>query len=328
MSFWLVIPSRSEKNMSEIIYCGQSLTIYPTYVVSIPIYHNPAARPKARSIASLSNLKDNNHDGQLSTPAQKKIKNAINWLLASAKLKRVYDKKTKRNFFFKANLVTLTIPKYCNTITEKFFKVDLLHTWLSFARYQYNLKNYVWKIEFTKAGTMHAHITTDTFIHHKSLREGWNRILFKKGLLHKYIADGGNSNPNSTDIHSVRNIKNLGAYIAKYLTKNSNSEKKLKGKIWGCNYELSHSNRLKIEVTPDILSEVMKPLMNRSIEFKQILGKPDLFGTQRAFGEIYFMKPVVWKDMYSGLLRKTYDDHRFHIRHSLQKIPQENYSIN
>ncbi len=213
-------------------------------------------------------------------------------------------------------------------MNEKFFKKELLHSWISFARYQYGLKNYVWKVEYTKAGTLHVHITTDTFIHHKSLRDGWNRILNKKGVLTKFKKKYGHSNPNSTDIHSVRNVKNLGAYLAKYLAKNTTAEKKIKGKIWGCNYELGHSNRLQIDVTPDILSDFMNPLMNKMIEYTQILSKPDAFGTQRSFGEIYFMKPVVWKDMYSGLLRKAYDDHRFHIRHNLAKIPDNYYSIN
>src|SRR5699024_11871910 len=57
------------------------------------------------------------------------------------------------------------------------------------------------------------------------------------------------SNPNCTDVHSVKNVKNLASYMAKYLTKDlcdeeqggiiAESAKELKGRLWFCSRSLS-----------------------------------------------------------------------------------------
>jgi hypothetical protein len=57
------------------------------------------------------------------------------------------------------------------------------------------------------------------------------------------------NSPNSTDVHSVQNIRDVRSYISKYITKNEIEQKKESapasdiaaqtGRIWGCNQELS-----------------------------------------------------------------------------------------
>lgn len=43
--------------------------------------------------------------------------------------------------------------------------------------------------------------------------------------------------PNSTDIHGLYKIKNVPAYISKYMSK-SETNKELKGRLWGCSDNL------------------------------------------------------------------------------------------
>lgn len=277
---------------------------------------------------SLKNLNDNGHKGRISNPAATKIKNAVNWLVASAPKKRVYDKKTGKHFYFKIAFVTLTIPAEAAGVTDNFFKKELLHPWLIMAKTKFGLKNYIWKVETTEKGTIHAHITIDAFIHHKNLRDTWNRILSKKGVLASYEAAHGHSNANSTDIHSVRNIENIAGYLCKYLTKSDDARRKVNGRLWGCNYELSHKNGLVVYVDPYEAQQVSRDLFKKEIDFKELVGKPDLLGQCQKFGELFFVRPGQWGKVLQGELARQYDIHRFHIRHNVWKPPPDYYLLN
>src|SRR5699024_1370876 len=115
-----------------------------------------------------------------------KLRNSINWLVASSKKKKVYSEKRKRHYYFKVNFVTLTLPSSVQNISDHKFKSVLLHNFINQMRYRYGMKNFVWKVETQENGNIHAHFTTDTYLPWDGVRFVWNRILIKNDLMHEY----------------------------------------------------------------------------------------------------------------------------------------------
>ena len=95
----------------------------------------------------------------------------------------------------------------------------MLEPFLRWMRQVHNTTLYIWKAERQKRGAIHYHITSNKFIHYQELRNKWNWLLSKHGLNESYVKEHQHNNANSTDVHSVKNIKNLAPYLIKYFTK-------------------------------------------------------------------------------------------------------------
>lgn len=302
-------------------YIGQNLYIKPNYVVSVAEWDTPKNLFSKARCANEQNLRDNKHSSSLSKKAQGRIRTAVNWLVASAKEKTIYQKSTGKKFNFKVNLVTLTLPDTYNEVSELVFKRDLMHPFLVYAKKYWQLNNYIWKLEFQQNGKLHVHLTTDTYIDLYKLRNAWNRLLKKNGLLGAFMDKYKHDNPNSTDVHSVWKVKNLGAYIAKYLSKNEQNDKTIKGRIWGCNYELSDKNKCHVFLHRDEVANEMRSLMKPEIDYKEILTQDKITGKVFKQCEIFFLKLTDWKQYVIGKVRSAYDNHRFYIRNGVQPAP-------
>ncbi len=296
------------------VYAGQSIYIKPNYIVSIPEYcyfnrstgEIDSTKPQYKSEAfkaNQKNLEQNERKGKLSRKAVSGLRNAINWLCLASQPKRVFIKKTKTSFSFKVNFVTLTLPDTMEKISSTILQKKLLNPFLVYMRKYHELKNYVWRLEFQANGKLHVHIVTDTFIHHKIVRDQWNSQLTKHGFMAEFKAKHGHSNPNSTDIHPTKSIKNLAGYCAKYMSK-KNAEfkisqapghshekaplrkgwylqrlnfwnsplnpKPITGRIWSCNYELSQANKCMVNIPPNDCAQQMETLMNKEIRYKTL----------------------------------------------------------
>lgn len=328
------------------------LHIKPTYSVCIPQRNGYGGRKSDKQILNEENLKNNKHTGELSRKAQTRIKNAVNWLIASSKEKSIFVKELDKQIRFKISFITLTLPTTDHCISDHFFKQKLLHNFLNAARYSHNLQNFVWKVEAQANGNIHAHITTDIFMHWKDLRRIWNRILKKNGLIDKYqdkhkkltldeyllmYGDKKNSNltqlkksyetgtaenwenPNSTDIHSVRKVNNLGAYLAKYLSKNEEGRRKISGKLWACSYNLSEQNKLIVELCDNQDYKYIECIDNVHIKQKDIMSKLDENNEQFLVGSLYLYKLEDWGRYIKGPLLELYNEHRFNIRNNIHK---------
>ena len=55
------------------------------------------------------------------------------------------------------------------------------------------------------------------------------------------------SQPNSVDIHAIKSIDNLAAYVAKYCTKNEPIRRKVEGRLWGCSDKLRKVEIYKLD---------------------------------------------------------------------------------
>lgn len=195
----------------------------------------------------------NKHNFEISPTASARIKEKISWLYELSKNKTLINEVTGKQFSFKINFITLTLPSFQKHTSSEITK-NCLNQFLTECKKAHNLQNYVWRLEFQKNGNVHYHIATDCYMHYKPLQEIWNRCLAKLGYIDdyahkfneislleyckKYSNDGQTSlktlkkryqkgklfewkNPNTVDVRTVQNHKAIQFYIAKYITKKS-----------------------------------------------------------------------------------------------------------
>jgi len=318
--------------------------------------------PGHKSIAqrnNLQNLRDNTAKGVLSSKSASKLKNAINWLVSASPTKRIYHKSTKSTYQFKLNFITLTLPTLDHSISDFKFKNTLLHNFLNTCKYKFGLKNYVWKVECQKNGNIHAHITTDTFIHHVELRKTWNRILKKnslldayttkhsalsfaeynsmynsKGLIDQYkmrnaFVQGKSANwcnPNSTDVKAVHKISDIAAYLIKYMSKSEEGRRLVSGRLWGCSYNLSAANSLTVEIAPNSSIDYTSCLMSKDIDYKPIEVIDKLSGQPRKVGELFLYNLKDWGTKLTGNILAVFQEHLFRIKNDLNVLALRDYS--
>lgn len=330
------------------------LHINPTYAVCIPQRSGRGGTKTLERIKNEENLKNNQHRGQMSRKATRRITNAVNWLVASAKNKWIFDKTSGKRFTFRVNFITLTLPTLDHGVTDHHFKSVLLHNFINTCRYKYDLKNYVWKVETQANGNIHAHFTTDTFIHWKDIRNVWNRILEKKGVIDMYrakheklsfddyaalydptgtkdsdqlrsaFAQGCSaswSDPNTTDVHSVHKVKDIASYLAKYMGKSDDDRRAVKGRLWGCSTNLSETNKLTMELADTRDFKVLEDLHNSGIKYKPIMSKPNAFGETFEIGSLFLYKLSDWGKNIKGKLLDLFNEHRFNIRYNINIEP-------
>jgi|WetSurMetagenome_2_1015567.scaffolds.fasta_scaffold04315_4 hypothetical protein len=220
---------------------------------------------------SLSNLKNNKRKAVISKKSAQKLNIAIEYLIKLANPKLVYSRQSRKQFHSKISFITLTLSGEQGH-SDVFIKKHLINQFFVEAKRKWHVRYYVWKAEKQANGNFHIHITTNVFIPWQELRNTWNRIQAKAGYLEAYKRNqqewhkngfrvreqllrkwplkqqikayregvkSGWTNPNSVDVHSVRNIANLPVYLKKYMSKSTQNEG-IEGRLWGCCYELSN----------------------------------------------------------------------------------------
>lgn len=190
------------------------------------------------------------YSGNITNHSKKNLKKALSLLIQITPLRWIYNPVTARQMLFKLNFVTLTLPPD-KLITARDGAKLLLEPTLRRLR-TIGMKHYVWKAELQQNGQLHYHIATDNFVHYSELNRVWNSHAKKAGLLDGHARRTGNFLPNSTDVHAVTKLKDIEAYMAKYLMKGVGSQG-TKGKVWDCNTELKNSKYFTIEATGENL---------------------------------------------------------------------------
>lgn len=220
--------------------------------------------------SQLKNVKK--YTGTITPGARKRIAKAINLLIASTENKVIFNPVTNKNFNFRLSFITLTIPDNSVITTKEAHKL-LLEPFIKWLRQNHGLRNYVWKLEVQKRGQIHYHLTSDCFVHYQELRNKWNKLLDRVSMMEDYKHKFKNNNPNSTDIHKVKKIKDLSAYLIKYFTKSDQNETGLVGKIWDCSLGLKKANYYSTELTQDIEFDIYR----NQVEKKCVIDYCDKF---------------------------------------------------
>lgn len=196
---------------------------------------------RTRSRAQLKALADSRErkkfPGDISSHSRKKIKRIVhNWIEAI----NAYGNRRARRAQAAARtlgFVTLTLSS-AQRHDDRWIKRNMLNRFLQELKRQYNVKNVVWRAEKQKNGNIHFHILVDGWIDWEPLRMLWNQIQEENGYLEPFAKKYGHRNPNSTDIHSLKSVRNPAAYITKYMTKNQPGLT-VKGRVWSASRKLS-----------------------------------------------------------------------------------------
>ena len=251
----------------------------------ITCFKNHGAINKTKEVAEkqINNLTRGKYNGYLSHKTKIKIKEYChNWIGAvnnHFKTRPSYQKKTGIQF----NLITLTLP-FEQHHSDQEIRQRALKPFLQQLQRLHRVKQYMYVSEAQKNGNIHFHIIVDRFIEHQKIRELWNGYMcdlgyidyyrqtqrefhhngfqFRAHLQHKWSYGAqveaymrgvkqNWSQPNSTDIHRLRGIYNIAAYLTKYLTK-SNSSRPIDGRIWGCSDSLRDIKPITLKLSPQL----------------------------------------------------------------------------
>lgn len=226
---------------------------------SLVVYnHYKGSRKKSilqKTGTGLKNIKK--YTGTITPGARKRIAKAINIMVAACEKKKVFNPVKNCNVNFQLSFITLTIPDNTDISIKESHKL-LLEPFLKWMRQVHKMKLYVWKCEVQKRGQLHYHITSDCFIHYQEIRNKWNKLIERASMMNEFKDRFGHSNPNSTDVHSVRKVKDLAAYLIKYFTKSEQNETGKEGKIWDCSLSLKKAKYYSTELTEDIEYDIFK----------------------------------------------------------------------
>lgn len=253
-------------------------------------------RPKVERAKNFG-ATDKKHHGKISIHARRKVNKAVNYLMFMANDKYLPDTAHGKQYNFKLAFITLTLPS-TQVHDDNEVKADLLNQFMVECRHVWNVRNYIWRAEKQKNGNIHFHILVDRFVPWSELRDRWNRICNKKGYVDRYRdqmrsfhsngfqvrqdllknweykkqvkayregkANDWNS-PNSTDIHSLRRINRVAAYILKYMTKDDDAGE-IKGRMWGCNFELSDIKGGQVIADSRVKDEINHLLTSKQVK--------------------------------------------------------------
>jgi hypothetical protein len=256
----------------------------------------------------------NKHDGFISVSGANRLRLAVDWLCFLAKDKQGFNPKNKQKFNFKVAFITLTLPSV-QIHSDEEIKEKCLSNFLQWLRDAHKVEHYVWRAEKQSNGNIHFHIVVNAFIPHKSIRLIWNKQIDKLGYVKKYtekmksIYDNSEQigrslsgakqniffdrlrkakkdnfcNPNSTDIHSLYNVRNIGAYISKYISKTiqqpqqdsseavkeAYAKQKVSGRIWFISEKLSKFKKVTMPICSRVSRELEKMIKTFSDRYKE-----------------------------------------------------------
>ena len=249
-----------------------------------------------------------NYTGVLTKASMKRLKNAIKLLIAISKDKNAMNFKTNTEFKFRCNFITLTLSSAQLSCSDKEIKRKIFDPWIKKAKRWFNLKSYVWRAERQKNENIHFHLITDTYIDHAQLRDSWNQSQELLGFITAFEKVHGHRNPNSTDVHAIKKIRDLASYICKYISKGGDSKNLIDGKVWGCSENLS----AKISCT----------LMNDGLirtEFEEWLAKyPDNKFTND-YSTTLSLSEKQWKHKTPSLIKTTWEMYLQQVREYQKK---------
>lgn len=325
----------------------KDLFVYPTYSVLLPQREKRLRPNNLLNRANEKRIEKLEKPTGLSKKSARRLTNAVNWLVAQSKKKHVYSKKSGKSFYFQLSFITLTIPIVELDLSDKSVKNKILHLFINQARYRWGMKSYVWKAETQENGNIHFHLTTDVYIDSDELRLVWNKCLKTHDVLQKYSKkfsamsfedyctsygpdskisqkvlrhrfEIGNStnweNPNTTDIHAVYKVRDVGAYLATYLSKKEEGRRVIQGRVWGASQNLSEANKLVIECCGKQGLDILDSLAHGEIECKEIETVNKKTGSIYIAGRIYFYSISSWGTTIGGALLSYFHEHISSLR--------------
>lgn len=241
------------------------------------------------------NNKNKTYQGIATKGAKYRMRKAVDTMLQVARPVRILNPISNKVFTHRLSFITLTISSNTKQ-DDKFCYNNLLRPFLQWLDKTINVHLYIWKAELQQRGQIHYHLTTPTFILHDRIREKWNYLQKKNGIIKN------KEFPPSTEIKEAKNIRNIEAYMVKEICKDtieiglinevnqnekalcqdlvfgnliscypsqSFNDKTIYSKIWDCSENLKKNPYFTIELTDETEAEIQAT--QASAEYNRII---------------------------------------------------------
>lgn len=199
-------------------------------------------------------IRNKEYNGYISSSTTKRIGNMVENLIFGIESFQDKYKGKVGSTQIQPTFITLTLS-YMQIQNDNYIKRNLLMRFIEILKKEKGIQNYIWRAEPQENGNIHFHIIIDRFINWQYIRQKWNSIQEKYDYIDAFEQKHGHRNPNSTDIHSLKKVNNIAAYICKYMVKNK-PLRKIEGRIWGCSSNFHSIKNPRIEVTEEIIEEI------------------------------------------------------------------------
>lgn len=297
-------------------------------------------------MAAMKKNREQAYKGGMTQGVRKRMAQAVTIMTQAIRPKWITNPATGKMQFHRFSFITLTIACNSRNLTALQGYDMLLNHFLDWmtrtaAERCPALKTYIWKAEFQERGQLHYHITTPGYVHYKEIRQVWNRLQREAGLLGEFAAEYGHFDPNGTDIHDVRNVRQMDRYMIKELNKSIDAainkqiaeiraleragalsaedarekideargqEVRTQGRVWGCSEDLQGVRYFTVQVTrshEDMLEQWVK-------EGKAVKRTDDFF----AMVSINWDACIDPPDLLSDQERKQFGEH---LKRQLQR---------
>lgn len=198
-------------------------------------YFHPDDIPKNIDSQALVNaMKEKRADNR----SFNRLRDAMYFLMITSPFNKTYCKIEKKHFTFRLNFITLTLSEK-QKHDDYFIKSNMLDPFLKWMKRK-GAQNYVWRAETQANGNIHFHISSNTYIHYRSIRDKWNQLQSRYGYLDSYFDAHLHCDANSTDVHAVKNEGKAIRYVAKYMGKQQPDRRQIDGHAFGYSQALSH----------------------------------------------------------------------------------------
>lgn len=268
---------------------------------SIPVEKRSSKRYNIANLHSDAIRKAYN-TGTLSHGAKKRLKQSIELLIDISPKKWFTVPSTGKRFQFQITFLTLTLSAPQKDISDKTIVKTLLEPILQTLRRKYKATSYVWRAEKQKNGNLHFHITTNQYIPYDSIRDDWNRVQQKLHFIDQFESTNGHRNPNSTDIHSVRGVRDLARYMVKYMSKDVPEHLKVNCKQWDCSKDLKIRQNIAIEIDTQVHEQLLS--IQQSTGVTTYVGERYSLIQMRGF-DIRDIIPEEWKKLYRDFIHRV-----------------------
>jgi hypothetical protein len=267
--------------------------------------------------------------GTVTKGVKKNARKAIELMLQCTTNHKEFNQVLGYDIDFQIGLITLTLSDNSRFIPASECHKTCLRPFLDWLAKTKGCKFYVWKAErqgsedFTgriklSNGQLHYHILIDVVIPWQEVKSKWNYLQDNAGYLDEFSLKYNHKNPNSTDIHKMYEVNDLGAYLLKYITKeaeiripesieNYNDRVSVEGKVWDCSQNLKGRKYYNTPYTNQIETN-----LNYLVKTDRIIKQESDFCTMYFFRDL---KPTI------VLPQVTRHDYILHLNNIIENAP-------
>ena len=276
--------------------------IYANQLIVYTQFDTPLPR-SVKQKENQKNLTRGCYNGYMSPKTKSKVKKYLStWLHGIKEIKNSKKRATLDKVPY-LTFVTLTLPSSQmhgdNTIKRK-----CLIPFIETLRRKHDVWNYFWRAEAQENNNIHFHILIDSYIPWKILRDEWNECINKLDYVDRFEKAHNHQNPNSTDIHGIKLIRNIEAYVMKYVTK-ADGYRPIKGRIHGCSDDLKRLQPYE-ELISNNINELITDLINQP-DTKIINDDCYTIIFFKAHKILPILSPDLWKKMQAHYLDSVVD---------------------